>query len=162
VFVDIEIIFTNNIPTKMLKNYPPSFSKAVVTLLVILTLVTSCSKEYAPETVLNAKSDLLTGHTVSVSWSLNTAQVDNDFDTSVKGTVKEYFKDGTFKDSQGFVGYWTMVSKDSLIENTRSCVNPNATYFTNRFHIDYLDKGRLQLTYMVSDKRIRLVYEANK
>ncbi len=146
----------------MLKNYPPSFCKAVLTLLIALTLYSSCTKGYDPGNLLDEKASLLTGKPESVNWSLSTIRVNNAIDTSARGTVKVYRADGTFTDKLGYTGYWTLQSRDSLIESTRSGVNPDAPYFTNRFHIDHLERGRLQLTYMDGDKTIRLNYESNR
>lgn len=146
----------------MLTNSPLGFSKAIVPLLVALTLYTSCTKSYDPGNLLNDRIALLTGQPHSVNWVLNDIQVNNAVDTSAKGTLKVYRPDGTFTDNLGFTGYWTLYSSDSLIESTRSYVNPNAPFFTNHFHIDRLDKGRLQLTYTDTVKTIRLVYDANK
>lgn len=146
----------------MLKKISPGFSKAIVPLLVTLALYTSCTKSYDPGNLLSDRIALLTGQPDSVHWVLDVIQVRNTVDTTAKGTLKIYRPDGTFIDNLGFTGYWTLYSRDSLIESTRSSVNPDAPYFTNHFHIDYLDKGQLQLTYKDADKKIRLVYDANK
>jgi hypothetical protein len=146
----------------MLKNSPLGFSKGIVPLLVALTLCISCTKSYDPGNLLSDKFALLTGQPDSVNWVLNVVRSNNTSDTSAKGAMKIYHADGTFTDNLGFTGYWTLYSRDSLIESTRSCVNPNAPYFTNHFHIDRLDKGRLQLTYSDIDKKIQLVYDSNK
>ena len=146
----------------MLKNFPPSFCKAIVPLLLTVSIFTSCTKSYDPGNVFSDKIDLLTGKPNSVNWVLNTISVNNILDTSAKGTIKVYNADGTFIDKLGFTGFWTLYSRDSLIESTRSWVNPEAAYFTNHFHIDRLDKGRLQLTHTDTDKKTKLVYEASK
>lgn len=146
----------------MQKSYPPSFAKAVMTLFVTLTLLASCTKGYDPGNLLNDRITLLTGQPGSVNWILTSISVNNFVDPNAAGTRKVYRQDGTFTDDLGFTGYWTMSSRDSLIESTRSSVNPDAPYFTNRFHIDYLDKGQLQLTYNNTDKRVRLIYDSNK
>lgn len=146
----------------MLKNYPLSFSKAITTLLVTLTLAVSCTKGYEPGNVFVEKSALLTGQPGAVNWILTNIRVNNTLDSSARGAQKVYRPDGTFVDDLGFTGYWTLHSRDSLIESTRSSVNPNAPYFTNHFHIDRLDKGGLRLTYTEGDKKIRFEYVANK
>lgn len=146
----------------MKQNYPLSFRKAAVTLLMALALYTSCTKGYDPGNLLNDRIALLTGMPDSVNWILNNIRVNNVDDNSVKGAHKVYRPDGTFIDELGFTGYWTLYSRDSLIESTRSSVNPDAPYFTNHFRINRLDKGRLQLTYSSGDKKIRLLYDSNK
>jgi hypothetical protein len=145
----------------MLKNSPQGFGKGIISLLIVLTIYTSCSKSYDLN-LLDDRKALLTRQPDSESWALNVIRVNNTIDTSAKGSIKIYHKDGTFTDNLGFVGYWTLYSRDSLIESTRSSVNPNAPYFTNNFHIDHLDKGNLQLTYTEGDKKIHLLYDANK
>lgn len=161
-FVDINSSIYKHILKTMLKNSPLGFSKGLLSLLLTLTFFTSCTKGYDPDNLSNDKSVLLTGQPDSVNWLLTSIQVNNVTDTTGKGASKVYHPDGTFIDNLGFTGYWTLYSRDSLIESTRSSVNPNATYFTNHFHIDRLDKGRLQLTYTDADKKIRLVYDASK
>ena len=146
----------------MLKNFPSSFSKVTVTLFVALTLYASCTKGYDPGNYPSDRYHLLTGQPDSVIWILHSIQVDNSIDTSAKGTMKVYHPDGTFTDYMGFTGYWILYSRDSLIESTRSSVNPTSPYFTSHFHIDYLEKGNLQLTYKDSDKKIRLLYDSKK
>ena len=146
----------------MLQNFPPSFCKVIVPLLLTVTIFTSCTKSYEPGNVFSDKIDLLTGQPDSVKWVLNAIRINNILDTSAKGSMKVYHADGTFTDNQGFTGFWTMYSRDSLIESTRSWVNPEAPYFTNHFHIDRLEKGQLQLTHSGTDKKTKLVYEASK
>ncbi len=147
----------------MKTNLPPIvFCKAVVSLFITFTLYTSCTKSYDPGNSLNDRVALLTGQPNSVNWVLNVIQVNNIFDTTSRGVLKVYRPDGTFTDNLGFTGYWTLYSRDSLIESTRSSVNPNAPYFNNHFHIDHLYKGGLQLTYTDVDKKIKLVYGSNK
>ena len=146
----------------MLKNSPQSFNKGIMPLLIALTFCFSCSKSYDPANLVSDKVTLLTGQPDSVNWILNTILVNNVADTAAKGAVKIYHADGTFTDNIGFVGFWTFSSRDSLIESTRPSVNPDAPYSTNHFHVDRLDKGRLQLTYGDADKKIKLVYDANK
>jgi hypothetical protein len=146
----------------MLKNSPQGFGKGIISLLITVTLYTSCSKSYDPGNLLDDRIALLTRQTDSENWALNIIRVNNTIDTTAKGTIKTYHRDGTFTDNLGFVGYWTLYSRDSLIESTRSSVNPTAPYFTNNFHIDHLDKGNLQLTYTEGDKKIHLLYDANK
>jgi len=146
----------------MLTISPLGFSKAIMCLLIILTLYTSCTKSYDQANYLNDRVALLTGQTDSANWVLNTIRVNNVADTSAKGVHKVYHPDGTFADNLGFVGFWTLYSRDSLIESTRPWVNPDAPYITNHFHIDRLDKSGLQLTYTEAGKIINLVYDANK
>lgn len=146
----------------MLKNLPLGFSKAIVFLVFTLMLYTSCTKSYDSENLISDKVALLTGQPDSVNWVLNAIRVNNTVDTAAKGALKVYRPDGTFTDNLGFTGFWTLYSRDSLIESSRPCVNPDAPYSTNHFHIDRLDKGRLQLTYTDADKKIKLVYDANK
>lgn len=145
----------------MPRNFLPGFCKVTVTVFVSLTLYASCTKGYDPGDYLSDRSVLLTGQPASVNWVLLSIQINNVIDTAGKGALKVYHPDGTFTDYLGFTGYWSLPSRDSLIESTRSSVNPNAPYFTNHFHIDRLEKGSLQLTYMDSDKKIRLVYDSN-
>ncbi len=145
----------------MLTKFPPGFSKVTLALFATLTLYASCTKGYDAGNPENDKSVLLTGKPHSVNWVLRAIQVDNVTDTSAKGALKMYHADGTFTDYLGFTGYWTLYSRDSLIESSRSSVNPTASFFTNHFHIDHLQKGSLQLSYRDSDKLIRLVYDSN-
>ena len=161
-FVDIISSIYKHIRKTMLKKSPQGFSKAIVSMVFALTLFISCTKSYDPQNLFNDKVALLTGQPDSVNWVLNTMQVNSTVDTSAKGTLKVYHPDGTFTDNLGFVGFWSLYSRDSLIESTRSSLNPDAPYFTNHFHVDRLDKGRLQLTYTNADKKIKLVYDANK
>ncbi len=146
----------------MLKNFPLGFSRCVMPLLIALTLCISCTKSYDPQNLVTDRVALLTGQPNSINWVLSTIQVNSVADNSAKGAVKVYHTDGTFTDNLGFIGFWTLYSRDSLIESTRSSVNPNAPFFTNHFHVDRLDKGGLQLTYTEADKKIKLLYEANK
>ncbi len=146
----------------MLKKSPQGFSKGVLSILLTLTLSVSCTKGYDPGILLNDNSTLLTGQPDIVNWSLKSIQINAVIDTSGKGAIKIYRPDGTFTDNLGFTGYWTLYSKDSLLESTRSSVDPSAPYFTNHFHIDRLDKGGLQLTYTDTDKKIKLIYDSNK
>lgn len=161
-FVDRVSNIYKHIRKTMLKNFPPGFGKIILLLLVTLTICTGCTKSYDPGNLLSDRIALLTGQPDSVNWVLNDIQVNNVMDTSAKGALKVYHVDGTFTDNLGFTGYWTLYSRDSLVESTRSSVNPNAPYFTNHFHIDYLDKRGLQLTYTDADKKIKLVYDANR
>ena len=146
----------------MPRNFPRGFGKGIVTVLVALTLNASCTKGYDPGNYLNDKFALLTGQPAIANWELKAVQVNNVIDSSAKGTVKVYHPDGTFTDELGFTGYWTLATRDSLIESTRSSVNPNAPFFNNRFKIEQLDKGSLQLIQLDSDKKIRLIYDAKK
>lgn len=146
----------------MLTKSPLGFGKGLAALLIILSLSSGCTKSYDPGDLLGDRHALLTGQPGSVNWVLNAIQVNNSVDNSVKGARKVYRSDGTFVDELGFTGYWTLYSRDSLIESTRSSVNPSAPYATNHYHIDLLDQGRLQLTYTEENKRIRFVYDANK
>lgn len=155
-------LFINPISITMLKNFLPSFSKVVVVLSATLTLHASCTKEYDPGNSETDKSALLTGRPSSVNWVLNEIQIGNRSDTTARGARKVYHADGTFTDYLGFTGYWTLYSRDSLIESSRSTVNPSAPFITNHFHIDRLQKGSLQLSYRESDKLIRLVYGSNQ
>jgi hypothetical protein len=161
-FVDIISSIYKPIRKTMQKNSPQGFSKTIVSMVFTLTLFVSCSKSYDPANLTNDKVALLTGQPDSVSWVLNTIQVNNTSDTAAKGAVKIYHADGSFTDNLGFTGFWTMYSRDSLIESSHPCVNPDAPYTTQNFHIDRLDKGRLQLTYTNADKKIKLLYDANK
>lgn len=145
----------------MLRNSPQGFGKGIISLLIAFTLYTSCSKSYSPD-ILDDRIALLTRPAGSESWALNIFRVNNTIDTTVKGVIKTYHPDGTLTDNRGLVGVWTLYSRDSLIESTRSSVNPNDPYLTNNFHIDYLDKGTLQLTYTDGDKKINLRYDANQ
>lgn len=160
--VDIVSSIYKHIRKTMSKNFPLGFGKFIVPLLVALTICSSCTKSYDPGNLLSDRIALLTGQPDSVNWVLSDIQVNNVTDTSAKGALKVYHADGTFTDNLGFTGYWTMYSRDSLVESTRSSVNPDAPYFTNRFHIDYLDKRGLQLTYTDADKKVKLVYDANR
>jgi hypothetical protein len=146
----------------MLTRSPRGFSKGIVPLLIALTLCISCTKSYDPGNLFSDRMALLTGQADSLNWVLSYVQVNNSIDTTSRGVLKIYRSDGTFTDNLGFTGYWTLYSRDSLIESTRSCVDPSAPFFTNHFHIDYLDKGRLQLNYSDTDKKIKLVYGTNK
>ncbi len=146
----------------MLKNSPLSFSKGPMSLLLALSLMMSCTKSYDPGNLNNDRIAILTGKPQTVNWVLHSIRTNNQFDTTARGTYKVYHADGSFTDNLGFVGFWTMVSRDSLIESTRSSVNPNAPFFTNHFHIDRLDKRGLQLTYKNLDQTIKIVYEANR
>ncbi len=161
-FVDIITGIYKHIRKAMLTLYPRGFSKGIVTLLIALTLSSSCTKSYDPGNLFSDRIALLTGHADSLDWVLNYVQVNNSIDTSSRGVLKIYRSDGTFTDNLGFTGYWTFYSRDSLIESTRSCVDANAPFFTNHFHIDYLEKGLLQLNYSGTDKKIKLVYVTNK
>lgn len=144
----------------MLTNFPPGLSKGFMSLLITLTLSIGCTKSYNPGNFLSDKVDLLTGQPNPVNWFLDNIQINSVMDTTVRGALKIYGTDGTFIDNLGFTGYWTLYSRDSLIESTRSSVNPDAPYFINHFHIDRLDKGRLQLTYTDDGKKTKLIYEA--
>ena len=146
----------------MPKNFPRGFGKGFLTVLVALTLNASCTKGYDPGNYLNDKYALLTGQPATASWELKAVQVNNVIDSSARGTVKVYRTDGTFTDELGFTGYWTLATRDSLIESSRSSVNPSAPYYTNRYKIEQLDKGSLQLVQLNSDKKIRLIYDAKK
>lgn len=144
----------------MLKCISPDFSKGILTAFVALLLCAGCTKGYDPGGFLNDKYALLTGQPLPTGWELHGVQVNNVMDTTARGFVKTYRPDGTFTDELGFTGYWTLYSRDSLIESTRSSVNPNAPYFTNHYRIERLDKGNLQLTYLDTDRKIRLIYGA--
>ncbi len=147
----------------MLKNVPPGFRKALVPMLMTLAFATGCTKAYEPGDLVNDRIDLLTGQPDSVNWKLSTILVNNTVDVAARGTVKVYRPDGTFTDNLGFVGFWSFSGRDSLIESSRPSVNPNAPFTTNRFRVDFLDKGNLQLTCIDSDnKKIRFVYDANR
>lgn len=146
----------------MNKNFSPGFRKAVVALIVTVSLYASCTKGYDPGNLLSDRIAILTGQPGSVNWVLSTILVNNAADTSAKGARKVYRPDGTFVDDLGFTGYWTLYSRDSLIESTRSSVNPDAPYFTNHFRIERLDQGRLRLTTTNADKTIRFEYVSNK
>lgn len=146
----------------MLKNSPQSLGKAMLPLLLTLAVFSGCTKSYDPGNLFSDRSDLLTGKPSAVNWVLNVIQVDNVSDTSAKGTMKAYRNDGTFTDDLGFTGYWSINSRDSLIESTRPSVDPAAPYVTNRFHIDRLDKGRLQLTITNNNIKTSLIYDSNK
>lgn len=163
-FVDIISSIYKHIRKAMLTKSPLGFSKGVIPMLVALTLTLciSCTKGYDSANLVNDKIDLLTGKPDTVSWVLNTIQVNSVADTAAKGAVKVYHTDGTFTDNLGFVGFWTFYSRDSLIESTRPCVNPDAPYSTNHFHVDFLDKGRLQLTNSDGPQKIKLIYDANR
>lgn len=144
----------------MLKCISPDFSKGILTAFLSFLLCAGCTKGYDPGSTLNDKYVLLTGQPSPTGWELHGVQVNNVVDTTVKGFVKMYRPDGTFTDELGFTGYWTLYARDSLIESTRSSVNPTAPYFTNHYLIERLDKGNLQLTYMDADRKIRLIYGA--
>lgn len=146
----------------MQKPLPPGLSRAILCLLSTLVFFTSCTKEYNPGDYLSNYHVYLTGNSVPTLWSLRSVETNNVTDTTYKGTLKQYFSDGTLSDNLGYKGYWVMVSRDSLIESVHSCLVDNAPYYSNHYHIDHIGPQRLELSYTIASQKIRLIYASDK
>ncbi len=133
--------------------------------LVVLFTFSACNKGYIP--VPNAADQniiYLTGSAGAYSqWRLNTLQIGNTSQAMTPAYTNYsiiYKLNGSFQDSDGMKGTWTMVSKDSLSQKVTNATT--GVYAVQGYHIVSLTETQLQLSYTANNKLVNASYIAER
>ncbi len=142
----------------MKTNKQRGFTRAILGILVVLVMATSCTKGYITDPYIDQKNILTGPAETPTHWKLVQIVKDNLLQDTLPNTLtKQYLRVGQFKDNQGFNGNWRMTAKDAVVETYTNCIS--GAIVDQTYRIKSLSSFYLKLCYQSGGKNIELVYE---
>lgn len=145
-----------------MKCFSPRF---LFSCLVVLFMFPACNKGYIPvPNPVDQNIIYLTGSTGAYArWKLNTLVIGNTSQAMTPPYIDyaiTYKLNGTFQDTDGMKGTWTMVNKDSI---SQKVTNANTgVYAVQGYHIVNLSATELTLRYTANNKVVNAAYTAER
>ncbi len=142
-----------------------SAPRFLFTCLVVVCSLPACNKGYIPvPNPVDQHIIYLTGNAGAYSqWKLNNLLIGNTSQTMTPPYTDyaiTYKLNGSFQDSDGMKGTWTMVNKDSLFQKVTNAAT--GVYAVQGYHIVNLTATEMVLSYMANNKQVNASYIAER
>lgn len=129
--------------------------------LFLIGLLAGCNKQYTP--VPNPAEQAiihLTGNNGAYSlWRLHNLVIDNSLRPYADYSMT-YNLNGSFKDSDGMKGTWTLVNKDSVSQKISNATS--GVYAVQGYRIVNISATQLNLSYWVNNRPVSASYSAER